>query len=150
MAATERLYESMEGRAGSFLLCGGRAKAGEWLRLSSTLHRHSSGCELFSSFFFLKKKRFLGNARWSGLCLDWPHNPLTSKHFTMPVRLWWVMYYSSRLVTQCNCCCLYRQRRPGSELAWSSLVLNLLLKPFQGKSLWQKAFTFINWSNFST
>lgn len=130
------------------LLWGRRGKAGEWLTLPSAFHRHSSGNELFS--FRVLKKGFLGNAGWSGLCLDWPHKSLTSKHFVMPVRLWWVMYYSSRFVTLCNCCCLYSQRKPGSELAWSRSVLNLLLKPFQGKSLWQEAFTFINWSYFST
>lgn len=77
MAATERLYESMEGQAGSFLLCGGRAKAGEWLRLSSALHRHSSGYELFSSFFFLFSKKISRKCKmkWSlfGLAAQSPH-----------------------------------------------------------------------------
>lgn len=115
------------------LLCGDRAELGR----GSSFPAFSIGTTQDVSFFLLekKKKRFLGNARWSGLCLDWPHNPLTSKHFIMPVRLWWVMYYSSRLVALYNCCCLYGQRKPGRELAWSSSVLKLLLQPFQGKAL---------------
>lgn len=134
----------------AFLVWKGRQLSALWRKskgwgVAQASHRHRTGCELFS--FYLKKptkNQFLGNAGWSGLCLGCPHNPLASKQFIMPVRLWWVMYYSSRLVPQCRCYCLASQGRPGNELAWSSSVLYLLLKAFQGKSLWQKAFMFIN------
>lgn len=76
----------------------------------------------------------------------WTGHTIPSRANTLSCQLgcdeWWITV--AGLLLSVTAAAFMARENQAEKLAWSSSVLKLLLQPFQGKSLWQKAFTFIN------